>query len=142
MNAERKVKVKVAQSCPTLCDPVDHAVHGILQARIPDWVVFLFCKRKGFAEFWFNICASVSPTLCDSMDWSLPGSSVHGNSPGKNTGVDCQALFQGNLPDPRIEPMTSYIFCTGRQVLYHQRHLRSPKEENLINTAWNFSFFP
>ena len=25
-----KVKVKVAQSCPTLCDPVDYRVHGIL----------------------------------------------------------------------------------------------------------------
>ena len=29
-----KVKVKVAQSCLTLCDPVDDTVHGILQARI------------------------------------------------------------------------------------------------------------
>ena len=27
-------KLKVTQSCPTLCDPVDHTVHGILQARI------------------------------------------------------------------------------------------------------------
>ena len=26
--------VQVAQSCPTLCDPMDYAVHGILQARI------------------------------------------------------------------------------------------------------------
>ena len=32
-----KVKVKVAQSCPTLCDPMDSA-HGILQARILEWV--------------------------------------------------------------------------------------------------------
>ena len=29
-----KVKVKVAQSCPTLCDTMDYIVHGILQARI------------------------------------------------------------------------------------------------------------
>ena len=29
-----KVKVIVAQSCPTLCDPMDYIVHGILQARI------------------------------------------------------------------------------------------------------------
>jgi len=27
-------KVKVIQSCPTPCDPMDHTVHGILQARI------------------------------------------------------------------------------------------------------------
>ena len=34
-------------------------------------------------------------TLCDPMDCSLPGSSVHEDSPGKNTGVGCHALFQG-----------------------------------------------
>ena len=37
-----KVKVKVTQSCLTLYDPVDHTVHGILQARILRWVAFLF----------------------------------------------------------------------------------------------------
>ena len=35
-----KVKVKVAQSCPTLCNPMDYTVHGILQARILEWVAF------------------------------------------------------------------------------------------------------
>ena len=30
--------VKVAQLCPTLCDPMDHTVLGILQARILEWV--------------------------------------------------------------------------------------------------------
>ena len=32
------VEVKFTQSCPTLCDPVDYTVHGILQARILQWV--------------------------------------------------------------------------------------------------------
>ena len=36
-----KVKVKVTQLCPTLCDPMDYTVHGILQARILEWVAFL-----------------------------------------------------------------------------------------------------
>ena len=36
----RKLKAKVAQSCPTLCDPMDCTVHGILQARIAEWVAF------------------------------------------------------------------------------------------------------
>ena len=31
--------MKVAQLCPTLCDPMDYTVHGILQARILEWVV-------------------------------------------------------------------------------------------------------
>ena len=33
-----KVKVKVTQACPTLCDPMNYTVHGILQARILEWV--------------------------------------------------------------------------------------------------------
>ena len=39
-----KMKVKVTQSCPTLCDPMDYAVHGILQARILEWVAFSFSR--------------------------------------------------------------------------------------------------
>ena len=35
-------EVKVTQSCPTLCDPIDYTVHGILQARILEWVAFPF----------------------------------------------------------------------------------------------------
>ena len=38
----QKVKVKVAQSCPTLCNPVDYIFHGILQARILEWVAIPF----------------------------------------------------------------------------------------------------
>ena len=43
------LKVKVAQSCPTLCDPMDCSpsgsfVHGILQARILEWVVISFSR--------------------------------------------------------------------------------------------------
>ena len=39
-----KGKVKVAQLCPTLCDPMDYTVHGILQARILEWVTFPFSR--------------------------------------------------------------------------------------------------
>ena len=37
VNIRKKSEVKLAQSCPTLCDPLD-----ILQARIPEWVAFPF----------------------------------------------------------------------------------------------------
>ena len=37
-----KVKVKVAQSCPTICSPTDYTAHGILQARILEWAAFPF----------------------------------------------------------------------------------------------------
>ena len=43
-------------------------------------------------------------TLCDSLDCSLPGSSVHGDSPGKKTGVGRHALFQGDLPNQGSNP--------------------------------------
>ena len=38
------------------------------------------------------------------MDYSLPGSSVHGNSPGKNTGVGCHFLLQGIFPTQGLNP--------------------------------------
>ena len=44
-----KLKVKVAQTCPTLCNPMDYSlqgsfVHGILQAGILKWVDFPFSR--------------------------------------------------------------------------------------------------
>ena len=44
------------------------------------------------------LIAQTCPTLYDLMDCSPPGSSVHGDAPGKNTGVGCHALLQGILP--------------------------------------------
>ena len=38
------IKVKVAQSCLTLCDPMDYRVHVIFQARILEWVAFPFSR--------------------------------------------------------------------------------------------------
>ena len=38
------MKVKVTQSCLTLCDPMDYTVHEILQARILEWVSIPFSK--------------------------------------------------------------------------------------------------
>ena len=41
---EEKMKVKVAQSCLTLYDPMDYTIYGILQARILQWVAFPFSR--------------------------------------------------------------------------------------------------
>ena len=40
------------------------------------------------------LVTQASPALCDPVDCSPPGSSVHGDSPGKNTGVGCHFLLQ------------------------------------------------
>ena len=39
-------EVKVAQSCPTLCGPMDYTVHGILQVRTLEWVAFPFSRAS------------------------------------------------------------------------------------------------
>ena len=59
----------------------------------------------------FVLCLVIQlcPTLCDSIDCSLPGSSVHGDSPGKNTGVGCYILLQGIFPTQGIEPRSAVL---------------------------------
>ena len=61
-------------------------------------------------------------TLCDPMDRSPPGSSVHGDSLGKNTGVGCHALLQGIFPIQGLNPGLPHC----RQILYHLCHQGSP----------------
>ena len=48
------------------------------------------------------LVAQLCLALCDPTDCSLPGSSVHGNSPGKNSGLPCPPL--GDLSNPGMEP--------------------------------------
>ena len=57
-------------------------------------------------------------TLFYPMDCSLPGSSVHGDSPGKNTGVGCYVLLQGICPTKGSNP--GLLHC--RPILYHLSH--------------------
>ena len=61
--------------------------------------------------------------LCNLMDCSPPGSSVHANSPGKNTRVGCHALLQGIF---LIQGSNSGLsHC--RQILYHLSHQGNPR---------------
>ena len=50
-----EVKVKVAQSCLTLCDPKDYIVHGILQAKILEWVAFPFTRGSSQPRDWTQV---------------------------------------------------------------------------------------
>ena len=52
------------------------------------------------------MCAQSCLTLCDPMECSPARLLCLWDSPGKNTGVVCHFLFQGNLPDSGIEPMS------------------------------------
>ena len=77
-------KVKVTQSCLTLCNPVDYTVHGIPQARILEWVAFPF--SRGLPN------PGIKPRFPALQVDSLP-SEPQGKS--KNTGVGSLPLLQG-----------------------------------------------
>ena len=47
--------MKVAQPCPTLCDLMDYTGHGILQARIPEWVAFPFSRGSSQPRDWTQV---------------------------------------------------------------------------------------
>ena len=57
-------------------------------------------------------------TLFDPMNYSLPGFSVYGDSPGKNIGVGCHSLLQGIFPTQGSNP--GLWHC--RWIIYHLSH--------------------
>ena len=58
------------------------------------------------------------PALCNLRTVARPGSSGHGDSPGKNNGVGCPTLYQGIFLT-QGGTCVSYVSCIGRWVLYH-----------------------
>ena len=86
-------------------------------------------------------CVSVSQlclTLCDLMNCSSLGSSVHGDSPGRNTGVGCHALLQGIFP---IQGLNSGL-QHRRQILYRLSHQGSPCPPYPNSGCWITCIFP
>ena len=83
-------------------------------------------KKKNNNKTYSYICVcSVihsCPILCDPLDYSPPGSSVHRDSPDKNTGVGCHALLQRIFPTQGSHP--GLLHC--RQFLYCLSHQGSP----------------
>ena len=57
--------------------------------------------------------------LAAAADCRLPGSSAYGDSSGKNTGVGCCTLLQGNLPNLGIKPRSPTLQA---EILYHLSH--------------------
>ena len=96
---------------------------GIFQERILEWFAISSSRGSSWPRYWtcnsdvsylagrffttvppgkpqilscavLCLVAQSCPTLCEPLDYSLPGSTLHGDSPGKNTGVGCRALLQ------------------------------------------------
>ena len=99
------VKVKVTQSCPTLWDSMGYTVHGIVQARILEWVVF-----PSPGDLSNPGCEPRSPTL--QVD-TLP---AEPQAKPKNTGVGSLSLLQPIFPMNR-----GLLHC--RWILYQLRYL-------------------
>ena len=71
-------KVKVTQSCLTLCQSMDYTVHGIIQARILEWVAFPFSRRSPQPRDWTQVSCIASyvaiftrwATRAQPRDWT------------------------------------------------------------------------
>ena len=118
---------RVRQDCTTKQSPAQQSIHYMdkreefssvhffvriicacimsIVSKLQCFFIFNFCSLRGLSS---SVCvclvAQSCPTLCDPMDCSLPDSSVHGDSPGKNTGVGFHALLQGIFPTQGLNP--------------------------------------
>ena len=68
--------MKVIQSCLTLCNPMVYTVHGILQARILEWVAYPFSSRSSRPRNWTRVsCIAGNFFTCNFFIWEAPLSS-------------------------------------------------------------------
>ena len=117
------------------------AIDGVTQSRIRlKWLSSssssLLAYSVGFIIYDVHSCSVVSNSLWPHGLYSPPGSSVHGDSPGKNSGVDCHAPLQGIFPTQGLNP--DLLHC--RRILYHLSHQRSPY--SVTSSANKDTFFP
>ena len=92
------VKVKVAQSCPALCNPIDDTVQGILQARILVWLAFSFSRSSQLRDqtqvsciagrFFYQLSHKGSPRI---LEWVACPFSRGSSQPRNQTRVSCIA---------------------------------------------------
>ena len=102
--------VKVVQSCLTLCNPIHHTIHGILQARILEWVVFSFSRGSS---------QPIKPRSPSLQADPLP---AEPQEKPKNTGVGSLSLLQRIFPT--LEPNRGILHC--RRILYQLCYQGSP----------------
>ena len=109
--APQQEKVNVTQSCPTLCDPIDYTVHGILQAGIVQWK-------------YLSLLQGIFPTQGLNPVSRIAGSFFPAEPPGKpkNTGVGSLSLLQRIFPTQ--ESNRGLLHC--RQILYQLSYQGSP----------------
>ena len=116
-------------------------VEPFLNSQFNPYLIFQYHARFDFPSFSL-ICLHLSHklcavlclvaqsclTLCDPMNCNPPGSSVHADSPGKNTEVGCHDLCQGIFPTQGWNPGLPHL----RQILYGLSHQGSPRVGSLF----------
>ena len=81
---------------------------------IPTCFIGASIDSKKYPDILIAVLCLVASTLSNPKDCSLPGSSVHGDSPGKNTGESCHALLQEIFPTWGLNPhLTSPALASG-----------------------------
>ena len=128
--------MKFAQSCPTLCDPTDCTVHGILQARILEWVHFpcpgdlphpgIEPRSPTLQEDVLTSEPKVSSTL--ATPWTVARQAPLTIGFSRNTGVSCHFLLQGIFP---IQESNSGLLH-GRQILNRLSQEGSPSHQGTL----------
>ena len=141
-------KVKVTQLCSTLRSPMDYTVHGILQARILEWVAFPFSRGSSqprdqtqvshiadrFLTCWASREARILKWAAIPSPGDLPDS---GNKPGSPT---LQAiLYQLSCEGSSLE--TKFYFFKLRCVCYSQvaqrvKNLSAMQETSVGFLGW------
>ena len=104
---------------------------GAMQgSRAGEESILFFYFFFSFYQSMYRLCliTQLCAALCDPMDCSRPGSSVHVDSPGKSTGVRCHALLQGIFPTQGSNP--GLLHC--RRILQHLSHQGSPYWRQLL----------
>ena len=92
-----------------------YADNTTLMAESEEELQSFLMKVKEESETCVCLVIRSCPTLCNSIDCSQSGSSVHGESPGKNTGMDCHSLLQRIFLTQGLNPGLLHY----RQILYH-----------------------
>ena len=95
------MKVKDSQSYLTLCNPMDYAVHGILQARILEWVAFPFSRGSSQPRDQTQV-SHIANGFFASWASGKP----------KNTGVGSLFLLQGIFPTQN----QTWVSCIARGI--------------------------
>ena len=98
-------------------------VHGVLKSQtwLSDFTFTLLSSRINIdVEHTCTQAKSLQscPTLCDTMDCSLPGSSVHGILQARILKWVAMPAFRASS-QPRDQTHVSYVSCISRQVLYY-----------------------